>query len=297
MGALPLPCLDTQGLPARRPFRGERAADRRGGQRGRRQQRPRLGGESECVPPTGSWPAVGVVYRLLASLCVQRQLGDESCTLVLVPVTYRLPPGIRSVARSPSGKCPQLTPGSQSWVLSFSCDNGELDQMLHTCTILCLCIPCAQALRASNALRVDPTPLPPQVSDFGLAKHLPDPSKPSISSSYGVITHCAPEVLKSHAQTQVGAASLYSSGSSRSARARTRGPLMATPPGLTTYLRCPAEEKGYGSCQIVRPYVLLHSDIRAPVGPMYPRLGCSPGSVAASYLSCGQPASAPAAVR
>ncbi|GIL44144.1 hypothetical protein Vafri_1673 [Volvox africanus] len=41
-----------------------------------------------------------------------------------------------------------------------------------------------------------------KVSDFGLAKHLPDPNQPHVSSSYGVITHCAPEVLKSHMQTQ-----------------------------------------------------------------------------------------------
>ncbi|GIL95747.1 hypothetical protein Vretimale_1598 [Volvox reticuliferus] len=41
-----------------------------------------------------------------------------------------------------------------------------------------------------------------KVSDFGLAKHLPDPNQPYVSSSYGVITHCAPEVLKSHMQTQ-----------------------------------------------------------------------------------------------
>ncbi|EFJ41094.1 hypothetical protein VOLCADRAFT_98978 [Volvox carteri f. nagariensis] len=41
-----------------------------------------------------------------------------------------------------------------------------------------------------------------KVSDFGLAKTLPDPAQPCISSAYGVITHCAPEVLKSHIQTQ-----------------------------------------------------------------------------------------------
>ncbi|GLI70098.1 hypothetical protein VaNZ11_014877 [Volvox africanus] len=41
-----------------------------------------------------------------------------------------------------------------------------------------------------------------KVADFGLAKHLPDRNQPHVSSSYGVITHCAPEVLKSHMQTQ-----------------------------------------------------------------------------------------------
>ncbi|GFR40361.1 hypothetical protein Agub_g908 [Astrephomene gubernaculifera] len=41
-----------------------------------------------------------------------------------------------------------------------------------------------------------------KVSDFGLAKHLPDPTKPYISSTYGVITHCAPETLKHYTQTQ-----------------------------------------------------------------------------------------------
>ncbi|KXZ45129.1 hypothetical protein GPECTOR_58g578 [Gonium pectorale] len=41
-----------------------------------------------------------------------------------------------------------------------------------------------------------------KVSDFGLAKALPDPTKPYVSSVYGVITHCAPEVLKYHTQTQ-----------------------------------------------------------------------------------------------
>jgi hypothetical protein len=41
-----------------------------------------------------------------------------------------------------------------------------------------------------------------QVADFGLSKHLPDPSQPHVSSAHGVITHCALEVLKTRAQTR-----------------------------------------------------------------------------------------------
>lgn len=49
-------------------------------------------------------------------------------------------------------------------------------------------------------------PAPYQVSDFGLAKHVPGgPNGMHISSSFGVITHTAPETLKSYIQTQVRA--------------------------------------------------------------------------------------------
>ncbi|PNH03748.1 putative serine/threonine-protein kinase [Tetrabaena socialis] len=41
-----------------------------------------------------------------------------------------------------------------------------------------------------------------KVSDFGLTRHVPNPNEAHVSATYGVVTHCAPEVLRSHTQTQ-----------------------------------------------------------------------------------------------